>query len=173
VYKVEEHDNAMQNVGTLKNYVGQGYSLHIIVTTANQGGCTETFNVTAYANTTSIATQTVTLASGNSTILTFAWNTAGFAEGYYNISAYAWPVINETDIDNNNLTDGQVKVVVPGDVNGDGIVNMQDIYTGLILHFMCMRGDPGYVANSDIYDDGIINMQDIYIAILHFMQTDP
>jgi hypothetical protein len=142
------------------------------VTVRNLGDQTETFNVTAYANTTSIATKTVTLQHGNFTIITFTWNSTGFAKGYYNISAYAWPVKDEIDTDNNRLTDGQVKVVTPGNVNGDGIVNMIDIYTELILRFMYTRGDAGYRANSDINDDGIINYQDIYIAILHFMQTD-
>jgi hypothetical protein len=132
----------------------------------------ETFNVTFYANMTAIATQTITLTSENSTTITFIWNTTGFAKGKYSISAYAWPVIGETHTSDNRLT-CQVRVVIPGDVNGDGIVNTIDIYTELILRFMCKRGDAGYRPNSDINDDGIINMQDIYIAILHFMQTEP
>jgi hypothetical protein len=147
--------------------------MSINATVANHGDCTETFNVTVYANTTIISQTEVTLASGNSTIITFTWNTTGFAKGNYTISAYVWPVQDEIDIDNNNLTDGQVRVVTPGNVNGDGIVNMIDIYTELILRFMCKRGEPGYRANSDINDDGIINYQDIYIAIIYFMQTEP
>jgi hypothetical protein len=166
-----DHDIAVVNVKPLKTVVGQNYCANIEVTIKNYGIFTENFNTTIYANTTSIATRAVTLTSGSSINITFTWNTSSFVKGKYVISAYAWPVQNETYIDNNRLTDGQVRVATPGDVNGDGIVNMQDIYKELTLRFMCQRGDAGYSANSDINDDGIINMQDIYIAILHFMQT--
>jgi hypothetical protein len=169
----ETHDITTTNVTPLKTIVGQGYSMQINVTVANQGDFTETFDLTVYANTNSIETKQVTLTSGHSTTITFKWNTTGVAKGTYTISAYAWPVTGETHTTDNRLTSGQVKVLTPGNVNGDNIVNMMDIYTELVLRFMRKRGDPGYMANSDINDDGIINYQDIYIAILHFMQTDP
>jgi len=44
------YDVAVVNVTPSKTVVGQGYSLNINVTAANQGDYTETFNVTAYAN---------------------------------------------------------------------------------------------------------------------------
>lgn len=65
-----------------------------------------------------IGTEVITLASGNSTALTFTWNTAGFAKGNYTISAYAWPVQGETNFDYNNCTDGSVTVTKVGDFGG-------------------------------------------------------
>lgn len=167
------HDIAIEDIWTSKTILCQGYGANITVAVKNKGDFAETFNVTVYANTTSIATQIVTLPRGNSTTVIFTWNASGFAKAYYVISANATQVLGETNTTNNALTNGQVKVVIPGDVNGDGIVNMVDIYTELILRYMCKLGDPGYAANSDITNDGVINYQDIYIAILHFMETDP
>jgi hypothetical protein len=165
-------DVTITKIITSKTVVGQGYSLLINVTVANQALNYETFYITINANT-PLKEQKITLTSMKSTTITFKWNTTGFAKGKYTIWAYVWPVSSEINTANNQLTYGQVKVVTPGNVNGDNIVNMIDIYTELILRFMCQRGDPGYRANSDINDNGIINYQDIYTAILHFMQTEP
>jgi hypothetical protein len=110
------HDVAIVGVHPWKTIVGQGYSMRINVTLANQGDFTETFNVTLYANTTTIKTQEITLTSGNPTTITFTWNTTGFAKGNYTISAYAIPVTGETDIINNNCTDGSVLITKVGDL---------------------------------------------------------
>lgn len=158
----------------LKTYVGLGFRLHINVFVMNYGAYSEVFNVTVYANTTVIDTITnVTLASRDSVVLNFTWDTTDVAKGNYTISAYATSVQGETDTADNLLTNGQVRVVTSGDIDGDGIVTMKDIYTELVPRFMRKPGDLGYSANSDINDDGIINMQDIYTVIIHFMETEP
>jgi len=78
-------DIAVTNVMPLKTVVGEGYSLSINVTVENQGGYTETFNVTVYDNSTTIGTQSMTTASRHSSIITFTWNTTGFVKGNYDI----------------------------------------------------------------------------------------
>jgi hypothetical protein len=164
---------AIINFPVCRTAIGQGYTIAIEVAVENQGNSMENVDITVYANTTAVDTKSVMLISQSLTIVTFAWNTTGFAKGKYSISVIAKPVPCETEIADNKLTYGrQVKLVIPGDVNGDGIVNMQDIYTELILRFMSRLGDSNYSANSDINSDNVINYQDIYIAILHFMQTD-
>jgi hypothetical protein len=106
------HDVAVTSILPSRTIVGQGYSTKINVTVANQGDYTETFNVTLYANTT-FALQTITLESGASTTITFTWNTTGFAEGNYTISAYAIPVPGEVDTADNLYVDGTVQIVPP------------------------------------------------------------
>jgi parallel beta-helix repeat protein len=114
------YDIGIIKITTSKTVVGQGYNMDVSATVENQGVSKETFNVTVYANTTIIETRKLTLASGNSTTLTFTWNTAGFAKGNYTISAYAWPVLGETDTNDNNMTSTiQVHVGVPGNVWGN------------------------------------------------------
>jgi len=127
------HDIAVTNVTPLKTAVGQGYPMNINVTVENQGAYTENFNVTVYANTTIVDTLSanITLTSGDSTTITFTWNTVGFARGNYTIKAVADTVPGETHIADNTLLDGWVKVVIPGNVNGDGIVDMKDITIAL------------------------------------------
>jgi len=73
-----------------------------------------------------IGTQTTNnLPNGTSTTLTFAWNTTGLAYGNYTISAAADTVPGETDTADNTLTNGDVMVTIPGDVNGNKIACMQ------------------------------------------------
>jgi len=163
---------AVTNVNPLKTVVGQGYSMHINVTVENQGDQTETFNGTTYANTTVIQTETITLESGASTTIAFIWNTAGFAKGNYTIWAYAWPVPGETNTADNSFTDCWVKVVTPGNVNGDQIVDMKDI-TIILRAYGSTPGQPKYNPNADVNCDGIVDMKDVTIALRNYGKIDP
>jgi hypothetical protein len=174
IYDDSAPDIGITNLDISKTVVGLGYSLNINVTIANQGDYTETSNATAYANTTIIASQNVTLTAGNSTTVTFTWNTTGFAYGNYTLSAYALPVPGETDTTDNNYTSSiPVHVGVPGDISGptqgvyDGTTNMRDVQY-LILLFNTNPSSPNWKPNADINNDGTVNMRDIQIAILNF-----
>lgn len=107
------HDIAVTMVTPSKTLVYQGHSILIHVTTQNQGNFTENFNLTAYCNTTAIATQTVTLTDGTSTTTTFTWNTVGFTIGSYTITATADLVPGETETEDNTLVNGVVNVALP------------------------------------------------------------
>ena len=127
VLVVLEDDVAVTNITPLKAVVGQGFTLPINVTIQNIGNHDENFNVTAYANTIIIATFTnIALKSGNSTVITFTWNTTGFPYGNYTISATATPVPGETDT-TDNARACWVLVMITGDVNGDGECNILDV----------------------------------------------
>ncbi len=78
-FELMPRDVAVTDSALSKNVTGQGYSMSITVTAKNQGYPTETFNLTVYANASAIATQTLTLTSGSSAIVTFTWDTSGFA----------------------------------------------------------------------------------------------
>ena len=108
------HDIGILNVTTTKTVIGQGFSLRINVKIFNYGMNAENFNVTAYANTTNIQTKNITLATRNSTTITFTWNTTGVAKGSYIITAEAEQVPGEIDTTDNTWEDGTVTVIVPG-----------------------------------------------------------
>jgi hypothetical protein len=165
------HDVAVTNVTSFKTVIGQGYSGNIAVKAENQGNFTETFNLALYANTTTIETKEVTLTSGNSTTITFTWNTTGFAKGNYTINAYASPVPDETDTTDNTKIDGTVFVTIAGDVTGEGLCDMQDISI-LVDKFLAEPKDPRWDVNCDVNDDHIIDMADISIAVDNFLK-DP
>ena len=99
------HNIALTDVETSKNVVNQDCSMDATVTAVNLGDKPETFNVTVYANASLIGTQTVNnISNGSSIMLNFIWSTTGFGLGNYTLSAYAWPVLGETDTADNNLT---------------------------------------------------------------------
>jgi parallel beta-helix repeat protein len=166
-----EYDIGITETAPLKTIIGQGYNLSINITVMNYGAHTETFNVTLHANETFIELQNITLASRNSTTITFTWNTSGFAKGNYTIKAVADTVLGEIDTLDNTYIYGIVLVTVSGDVTGEGICDMQDISI-LIDKFLKTPSNPQWDANCDINNDNVIDMADISIAIDHFLE-DP
>jgi hypothetical protein len=166
---VNIHDVALTSVTPSKTVVGQGYSLDTTVTVADLGSYPETFNVTVYANTAPITSLKVTLSGGNSTDITFSWNTTGVAYGNYTISAYALPVLGETNTTNNNCTGGLVAVSIPGDLNGDFKASLSD----LAIFAQAYGSKPdgaNWNPNADIDDNGIVNLSDLAIMAEHYGQ---
>lgn len=164
-------DVATTNVTALKTVVGQGNSMNINVTTANEGDFAETFTVTAYAsdllNTYTIGKQQTTLNPAQKIILTYIWNTTGVPKGNYTIWAYADAVLGETDTADNTFTDGRVLVTIQGDVNGDRMVDIFDIVR-IALAYGSKPSDPSWDPNADANNDGTVDIFDIVIAAIHF-----
>jgi hypothetical protein len=106
------HDIALTDLTPSETSVQEGTVSHVNVTVANHGSYAETFNLSLYANSTLIGTNSVTLQSGSFTTIPFAWNTLEFPHGNYTLNAYAWPVPNEEDATNNNLTLTEQPVVI-------------------------------------------------------------
>jgi hypothetical protein len=175
------HDVAVVNVTSCKTVVGQGCSLNVSVMVANQGESIETFNLTAYANTTIIASQNITLQSGNSKTVTFTWNTTGFALGNYTMSAYAWPVLGETSTADNNFTGGWVVVSMVGDLTGsmpfvpDGECDRRDIAVVANCFGSYVGCSPPliYNTNCDLLNRGKIDGRDISLVARHFGEHTP
>ncbi len=171
------YDVAVTNVLPWKTVVGQGFVLEVNVTVQNQGDIAETFNVTLYANTTSIASQTVILTSKNSQTITFTWNTTGYAKGNYTIKAVVDPVLGEIDTEDNNATDGWVIVAMVGDITGsvgypDGKVDMLDLWEEA-RNFGIDYPDIRFKPNFDIDGNLKIDMQDIWLTAREFGKIDP
>jgi parallel beta-helix repeat protein len=170
-YPWDPHDVGITSVTTSKTIVGQGYTASINVMIFNYGNFTETFNVTVYANTTSIASQNVTLTSGNSTTLTFTWNTSGFARAYVT-SINATPVEGETDLSDNTLVYGIIKVSCIGDLNGDYVTDGQD-YQLVKNAIPSMPELPKWNPNADLNEDGIVDGQDFQTVKKNIGQSAP
>jgi parallel beta-helix repeat protein len=154
-----------------KTIVGQGFNVSINVSFINQGASPEDFNVTAYANTTAIQTINITnLQLGNNTTVTFNWDTSGFVEGNYNVSANISYVTSKNDSVNSNIVGGILKVGIPGDLNGDGTV---DIYDAIKLAgaFNLDPGSLNWNPNSDINGDNIIDIYDAIILAGNYGKT--
>jgi len=96
--------------------------------------------------------------------------TTGFAKGNYTISAYAWPVPDETDLKDNTYTDGWVIVAMVGDIDGNGKVEIKDI--ALVAKWFG-RIVPPAPANCDLDNNGNIDVKDIAIVCKNFGKIDP
>jgi len=166
------HDVAVISVEPIRTVVGQGYNLSIWVTVKDYGTFSETFNVTAYANATLIETQTVTLASAEKADLLLTNSTASMTMGEYTVNATAGPVPGQTDTTDNNLTGGNVCVTIPGDVDGNFKVDMNDVIL-ILWAFGSTTGMPNYNANCDIADIGKVDMEDVVITLLNFGEHYP
>ena len=112
VFSPFTHDIVVASVVPSSNEVNEGDPVNITIIVRNNGNFTETFNVTAYANTHVIQTQTVfDLAPTAQTVLTFAWNTTGVAPGNYTMKAEASTVPGETLAEDNVKVNGTVHVI--------------------------------------------------------------
>ncbi len=172
VYPEPVHDVAATSLTLSKRNVGQGYPLIINATAENHGGYHETFNLTIWANTTRVYQTEVVSTIGNYTSVAVTLETSDFALGDYEIQVEVDVVPGETDTADNLVSGAWVHVGTPGDINGDGIVNLTDLYSAAAL-FGATKGHARYSSDCDINDDGVINMVDMYIAAVHFGQTEP
>jgi len=165
-------DPAITDITLPKTIVGKGFLCDMNITVTNQELYYETFYVTLRANTTAIETQTVTLTGKDNKISAFTWNTTGFAYGNYTVSSYATPVPGETFTGDNTYIDGTVLITIPGDANGDRIVDIFDIGT-LSSHWY--PGPPigplDYHPNSDINNDLAVDIFDIGITSAHWGES--
>lgn len=157
-------DVAVTNITLSKAVMGQGFNCSIDVTVENQGGYTETFDLTLYANATVVATiQGLSLTNATSTTVAFSWNTTGFAKGNYTLGAVADTVPGETDTGDNTLADKWIIVTLPGDVEGDRDVDIFDIVKMAGVYGVS-EPDPRYSPTCDIDCDGDVDIFDIVIA---------
>jgi len=126
--------------------------------------------VTSYANSTVIGTEEVTLASGAMEVRVFEWNTEALQRGNYTLSAQASPVINETFIEDNSINyASDVCISFPGDVDGDGDVDIFDI-TSMAAIYGVVKPNPAYSPNRDIDDDGDVDIFDVVTAAYNYGQ---
>jgi len=158
--EIINNDVAITNVNPSAIRVNLGEIVSISVAVENQGDKNETFDVNCYANTTTVASTTVTLANGTSTMLMFSWNTTGVDIGNYTIWAEASVVSDEIDIVDNTYIYGRVMVTIPGDVNGDGTVDITDL-TLVADVYGTLEGDPDYNPYANLNYDEVIDIYDL------------
>lgn len=174
----EVRDVAVTNIVTSKTgcfpipTVGQNYTIRVNVTVENKGDLVETFNVTAYANSSTIGKQEVTLVPSETRTLTFTWDTTDFDKGNYTISAYAWPVSDETNLGNNTLEDGEISVAMLGDLDASGKVGPYDFYL-FARGYGSTPTMPNWNPNADFDESGKVGPYDFYLFARNYGKQDP
>jgi hypothetical protein len=150
--------------------VGRGYPLTVNVTVQNEGTFSETLDISLYANTNLAATSMVTnLSPGIRITLVLSLNTTGFAYGNYNITAKVALANGETNTVSNVLAGGTIKVSIPGDVDGNQVVNILDVVRITSIYGL-KQGNPKFSPNSDIDGDGKITILDVVACTSHYGQ---
>jgi hypothetical protein len=167
-------DAAIIGVTASATWAYEGQMVNINVTAKNQGNTTETFDVTAYYNTSVIGTQVViSLPAGANVTLTFRWNT-GDVPLYISHTIWAKASIapSETNTDNNVCVDGTIMIEMMGDVSGDKKVDGKDIAI-IALAFGSYPDHHRWNIRSDLYRDGRIDGRDMALAAKNFGKTYP
>jgi len=172
------HDVAITDVTPSETNVTGGETINISVVAENQGTESETFDVNCYANSTLIGSETVTLTYETSETLTFPWITP-LTDSTYTVSANATTVPGETlpNRVDNTFTDGTVQVVKPflmSDVDGDGDVDLDDLFYVLIAYGMTIEdamATYGVPPGTDIDEDGWIDLDDLYYVLRDFGES--
>jgi len=100
------------------------------------------------------------------------WNTTGWEKANYQISVTADTHPAEWLTQDNTYNDGTIAVVHPGDINGDGVVDIFGCVT-VALAFASIPSDPNWNPSADINNDGIVDIFDIVVVALHFGEVDP
>ncbi len=166
-------DVAVTGLTVSKNFAYNGVASNPIqfnVTAANQGTNSEIFTITAKANSTVVGTQSVTVAAGASTTITFNWAASTFARGIYTLSANVTILSSESDVLDNVFSDGTFFVRFKGDVNGDCTVNIVDL--ALVgASFGRSSGSPGYNSSADLNNDLLVNIVDLAVVGSSFGQS--
>lgn len=161
---------AVVNVVPSINKAYESWTVYINVTVTNKGNITETFDVKAYYGENNII-GTITaenLDPDNKTTLTFTWNTKGVTPCHnYTIWAEAVAVPYETNTTDNIYENGKVHIKIMGDINGDGIVELQD-FQKLSDAFGSSPGHPRWNPECDVNRDGIVELYDFLLTSAHF-----
>ncbi|MFQ6073904.1 MAG: S8 family serine peptidase, partial [Candidatus Bathyarchaeia archaeon] len=161
----KERDVAVVDVtpSAAEAFVGQ--ELNVTVVIRNEGSMVETFDVTAYYNATAIETKGIAnLAPGEEVTLMFSWNTAGVSAGNYTISAEADAVPGEVDVADNAYANGMVRVVLSGDVDNSGHVDLDDMYYVLVGYGLTIEDAMaayGVPPGTDVDQDGDVDLDDL------------
>lgn len=168
-----KHDVAVINVATSTNETYAGRQVQIDTTVQNMGNIAENITLNLYANKNLITSVYVNnLQVGEMRIISFIWNTSNTAASNtpYPISAEIPALPLETNVANNALVDGSVKLKIIGDVNGDGTVDVNDLFRW-DLAFNSKSGDANWNPQADINGDGIVDKEDGVLIIENYHNT--
>ena len=162
-------DAAVTAVTPRQTVLAQGKILQVNATLTDLGWEPETFPVTLSANGTMIQTLQASVPYQGSSIATFSWNTTGLSLGHYVLKVTAANLTGETNPANNFMTT-MIIVSIPGDVDGNRIVNILDL-VAVALSFGSTPGSPKWNPNADVDVNGIINIVDLTYVAIHFGQS--
>jgi peptide/nickel transport system substrate-binding protein len=167
------HAVAPLGVRSTKTSIGQGSMTTVYVDAFNQGDYEETFDVTVYANEALICSfANLTLPPRSSATISMIGNTSTLVIGTYRLVVTLDAVPGESATTDNTFLGGQISVSIPGDVNGNFIV---DIFDAIMLAgaYDSNPGKPNWNPNADINSDSTVDIFDAILLANHYGQHYP
>jgi hypothetical protein len=165
---------AVIDVRASPSEVYQGWNVYINITLENKGNITETFTVKAYCDNYLIGEFLVeNLEPGTQTVIYVQWNTKNVMPCHrYSISAEAQALPFEIDLTDNVKIDGNVKVCLMGDTNGDGLVDTSDM-ASVCYAYASYPGTQRWDPHLDLNQDGIIDTKDVVMVAKNYGKHCP
>lgn len=158
------HDVAVLNVWPSQTVAHRGYTtVNVYVQIRNEGNFTESFSVTAYYDHTAINTYMMRDVAPNTTMILTYFMSKYLAYGNYTLKATASQVPDELDVNDNTYIDDTVRMTIPGDVDGNGVVDDYDLSKMSEAHGSSPT-EPNWHPNCDTNNDNIIDIQDISLT---------
>jgi hypothetical protein len=167
-------DVAITNVTTKRNWAYAGWSVPIAVSVENKGNVNETFTAQVYYDSNLLAdVAIVNLLPDEERIIFIEWETTNVPSyRNYTLSAAAPPIPYECNTTDNQFTAGNFEIRIIGDVNGDGYVGIDDIYT--VAHaFGSYLGHMRWNEYADLNQDEYIGIDDLFSVARHFGTESP
>jgi len=109
IYK-QVRDIALINAELSTNEVYVGQIVNVTVTYKNEGTITEIFNLQIYYDNNIMLNLTIQISPDNQETTTYNWNTTNIPPGNYTIKAFATPVPEEIDIEDNTFIAGTLSI---------------------------------------------------------------
>jgi hypothetical protein len=107
--------------------------------------------------------------SGSGTLFTVTFNVVN--AGTSDLHVYDSILLDSNVVHiQHDTADGLVRATIPGDVNGDCVVNVLDL-TIVALSYGFFAWEPGYNLEADLNNDGIVDMRDITIVAFNLGKT--
>ena len=178
------HDIAVTSVVPAKTVVGQGYGFNVTSVVTNLGNYSESFNYTIsldgpFSKRTDVSTPSLFgVPAGNSTNIITVCNTTGIAYGNYTVTGHASIIPGETNTSNNDLSDGNVTVTIPGDIDGNFKVDLSDLVLLALAYGTTPANTWGighhqWNPNSDIDNSGKVDLSDLVTLATHYGKHYP
>jgi uncharacterized repeat protein (TIGR02543 family) len=156
------------------------HSITVTVSDGNAGQASHTWNVTVNSVQCTLTVDTAGTGSGSVTLdppggsydegtvvtLTASADAGSTFEGWSGAATGTANPVTVT-MDGDRTVTATFKANGPGDLNGDGIVNIDDI-TLVIGHFGQSSGDAGWDPLADANGDGLVNIDDLTVVINNY-----
>lgn len=163
------HDMGVRELAATPRFIKSGQSISITVTAYNKGDFAESTTLTLKLNNTVLTNIPLTLTIGEIRLIQYTYQTAFGFWGRYILSATLPVASGELSINqpDNLITGGLVRVSPPGDVDGNGTVNILDA-AALAFAYNTRPGDPLWNPNADIDGNGHINILDAALLAFYY-----